>query len=33
MYLVILVDKRLYFTGITLYIISSTNTTQNFTTE
>ena len=31
MYLVISVDMRPYFTGIALYIISSTNTTQNFT--
>ena len=31
MYLVISVDTRPYFTGIALHIISSTNTTQNFT--
>ena len=31
MYLVILVDMRPYFTGIALNIISTTNTTQNFT--
>ena len=30
-YLVISVDMRPYFTGIALHIISSTNTTQNFT--
>ena len=29
--LVISVDMRPYFAGIALYIISSTNTTQNFT--
>ena len=29
--LVISVDVRLYSTGIALYIISTTNTTQNFT--
>ena len=31
MYLVISVEKRPYFTGIALNIISSSNTTQNFT--